>query len=189
MQCLALELAGHWVELGLSVETEISGRALADWYYLEPEGLWWTNVLNSALPPQRLRPDTWLEHQDPVSHTAVGLGVSPGEVGLAVAHCGDRATSGRSPREYLSMWALREAAILSPRNMFCNYKPLRFGDHLLPQQNVTYREFSFVFADTSSLGPLTCASLIPVMHLWVAVNVFLSPCSLMISVVSNLGPS
>ena len=26
----ALELAGRWVELGLSVETEISGRALAD---------------------------------------------------------------------------------------------------------------------------------------------------------------
>ena len=32
--------------------------------------LWWTNVLNSALPPQRLRPDTQLEHQDPVSHMA-----------------------------------------------------------------------------------------------------------------------
>ena len=26
----ALELAGHWVELILSVETEISGRALAN---------------------------------------------------------------------------------------------------------------------------------------------------------------
>ena len=25
-----LELAGHWVELGVSVETEICGRALAD---------------------------------------------------------------------------------------------------------------------------------------------------------------
>ena len=33
-------------------------------------GLWWTNVLNSALPPQRLRSDTRPEHQDPVSHTA-----------------------------------------------------------------------------------------------------------------------
>ena len=32
--------------------------------------LWWTNVLNSALPPQRHRPDTSLEHEDPVSHTA-----------------------------------------------------------------------------------------------------------------------
>ena len=30
MGCPALELAGHWVELGLSVEKEISGRALAD---------------------------------------------------------------------------------------------------------------------------------------------------------------
>ena len=30
MGCPALVLAGHWVELGLSVETEISGTALAD---------------------------------------------------------------------------------------------------------------------------------------------------------------
>ena len=29
-----------------------------------------SNVLNLALPPQRLRPDSRLEHQDPVSHTA-----------------------------------------------------------------------------------------------------------------------
>ena len=28
-----------------------------------------TNVLNLALPPLRHRPDTWPEHQDPVSHT------------------------------------------------------------------------------------------------------------------------
>ena len=27
-------------------------------------------MLNLALPPQRQRPDTRLEHQDPVSHTA-----------------------------------------------------------------------------------------------------------------------
>ena len=37
---------------------------------MEQGGLWWTNVLNSALPPQRLRPDTQLKHQDPVSHMA-----------------------------------------------------------------------------------------------------------------------
>ena len=37
---------------------------------MELGGLWWTNVLNSALPPQRHRPDTWPEHQDPVSHMA-----------------------------------------------------------------------------------------------------------------------
>ena len=37
---------------------------------MEPGGLWWTNDLNSALPPQRLRPDTQPEHQDPVSHMA-----------------------------------------------------------------------------------------------------------------------
>ena len=35
-----------------------------------PGVLFWTNVLNSALPPQSLRPDTRPEHQDPVSHMA-----------------------------------------------------------------------------------------------------------------------
>ena len=30
MGCPALELAGRWVELGLSVEMEISGRVLAN---------------------------------------------------------------------------------------------------------------------------------------------------------------
>ena len=39
---------------------------------MELRGLWWTNVLNLALPPQRHKPDTRLEHQDPVSHTAEG---------------------------------------------------------------------------------------------------------------------
>ena len=37
---------------------------------MEPGGLWCTNVLNLGLPPQRHRPDTWPEYQDPVSHTA-----------------------------------------------------------------------------------------------------------------------
>ena len=37
---------------------------------MEPGGLWWSSVLNLALPPQRLRPVTGPEHQDPVSHTA-----------------------------------------------------------------------------------------------------------------------
>ena len=55
---------------GLSVEKEISGRAFAILYYVDPGCLWWSNVLNSALPPQRLRPDTQPEHQDPVRHTA-----------------------------------------------------------------------------------------------------------------------
>ena len=32
-------------------------------------GLWWINVLNSALPPQRLQPDIRPEHQNLVSHT------------------------------------------------------------------------------------------------------------------------
>ena len=49
---------------------EISGRAFAFWYYMEPGGLWCTNVLNLALPLHRHWPDTWPEHQDPVSHTA-----------------------------------------------------------------------------------------------------------------------
>ena len=58
------------MELGLNVEMEISGRSFAIWYYMEPGGLWWTNVLNSALPPQRHRPHSRAEHQDPVSHMA-----------------------------------------------------------------------------------------------------------------------
>ena len=37
---------------------------------METGGLWWTNVLNWALPPQRHRIDTWLEHQHPYSYTA-----------------------------------------------------------------------------------------------------------------------
>ena len=56
------------MELGLSIEMEISGRALVIFYYVGLGGLWWSNVLNSALPPKRLRPDTRPEHQDPVSH-------------------------------------------------------------------------------------------------------------------------
>ena len=55
---------------GFSIETEISGRALANWHYVGLGGLWWTKFLNSFLPPQRLRPNTHPEHQDPVSHTA-----------------------------------------------------------------------------------------------------------------------
>ena len=81
MGCPALELAGCWVELGLSVEMEISGGALTNWYYMGLGGLSWSNVLNSALPPQRLRPNTWLEHLDPVSHTALfksSVVLSPG---------------------------------------------------------------------------------------------------------------
>ena len=62
-----LELAGHWVELGLSIEMEISGQALIDICYLGLGGLWWSNILNSGLPPQSLRLDTRPEHQDPVS--------------------------------------------------------------------------------------------------------------------------
>ena len=51
------------MELGLNVEMELSGRAFAICYYVEPGGVWWTSVLNPALPPQRHRPDTWPEHQ------------------------------------------------------------------------------------------------------------------------------
>ena len=37
---------------------------------MEPGGFWWSIVLDSALPPRRLRPDTRPEYQDPASHTA-----------------------------------------------------------------------------------------------------------------------
>ena len=39
-------------------------------FNVELGGLWFISVLNSALPPQRRRPDTRPEHQDPVSHMA-----------------------------------------------------------------------------------------------------------------------
>ena len=32
--------------------------------------LWWTNVLNLALPPQRHSLDAWVEHQEPVIRMA-----------------------------------------------------------------------------------------------------------------------
>ena len=35
---------------------------------MELGGLWWTSVLNSALLLQMHRPNTRLEHQDPVSY-------------------------------------------------------------------------------------------------------------------------
>ena len=59
---------GRWVELGLSIEMEISGWAFVIWYYVGPGGCWWSNVLNSALLPRRHRPDMRPEQQDPVSH-------------------------------------------------------------------------------------------------------------------------
>ena len=59
----ALKLSDHWVELGLNIVMEISGRALTNCYYVGLGGLWWSNVLNLGLPPQRLRPDTRPEHQ------------------------------------------------------------------------------------------------------------------------------
>ena len=49
---------------------EISGRAFNILYYVGLGGLWLSNILNSAVPPQRLRTDTQPEHQDPVCHTA-----------------------------------------------------------------------------------------------------------------------
>ena len=58
------------MELGLSTELEISGGPLADCDYMGLGGLWWSNLLNSALLPQSLRPDIRPEHQDPVSHMA-----------------------------------------------------------------------------------------------------------------------
>ena len=35
---------------------------------MELGGLWWTNVLNLALPPQRHSPEAWLEYEEPVVH-------------------------------------------------------------------------------------------------------------------------
>ena len=74
---------------------EISGRALTDWYYVGPGGLWWSSVLNLALTPQRVRPDTQPEHQDPVSHTVgvpselekLACSVSPSALHIRISCC------------------------------------------------------------------------------------------------------
>ena len=60
----------------------------------------WASVLNSALPPPSLRPDTWPEHHDPVSHTAASVRGSPAELGMAVAHREDKDSGSRSSGKY-----------------------------------------------------------------------------------------
>ena len=35
--------------------------------------LWWSSILDSVLPPQRLSPDFWLGSQDPTSHSSFQL--------------------------------------------------------------------------------------------------------------------
>ena len=37
---------------------------------MELGGLLWTGVLKLGLPPQRHSADAWLEHQEPLIHTA-----------------------------------------------------------------------------------------------------------------------
>ena len=68
MGCPALKLAGLFVYLGLSVETTISGRDLSVSFYMGLVGFLWSIVRDLDPPPQRLRPYTQLEHQDPSSH-------------------------------------------------------------------------------------------------------------------------
>ena len=94
---------------------------------MELGGLWCTNVLNLTFPPQRHKPDTQPEHQDPVSHTdgntflldscmflacePAHVGGSPEEAGVSVAHRGDKDTGSTSFRKYSFAWALPESAI------------------------------------------------------------------------------
>ena len=62
--CSSLSGAGFWhCEGDLSEIFTIS-------CYVELGGLLWTSVLNLSLPLQWHSPDTWLEHQEPVLHTA-----------------------------------------------------------------------------------------------------------------------
>ena len=58
----SLELAGHGVELGLSVETKISGRALANQYYVWPGGFWWSSILGGSDPTPGQNTKTLLAH-------------------------------------------------------------------------------------------------------------------------------
>ena len=62
--CLLLSGGGSW-----NCDGDL-WEIFAVWYYVELVGLWWTIVLYSALPPQRHRPDSRLEHQDLVIHMA-----------------------------------------------------------------------------------------------------------------------
>ena len=62
--CWSLNGAGFWCWDGDLWEI------FTVWYYVELGGLLWTSVLKLALAPQRHSPDTWLEHQEPVLHTA-----------------------------------------------------------------------------------------------------------------------
>ena len=70
-------------------------------------GLWWSNVLNSALPPQTLRPDTRPGHQDPVSHTVI--------MKLEVA------------KMYICKSLLFWLMILSPMAVICSWKAKTFS--------------------------------------------------------------
>ena len=62
--CWSLSGAGSWCWDGDLWEI------FTIWCYMELGGLLWTSILNLALPRQRHSPDTWLEHQEPVIHTA-----------------------------------------------------------------------------------------------------------------------
>ena len=53
-----------------------------------------------ALPPQRLRPDSRPEHEDPVSHTATSVGALLQRRRAAGAHHGDKDTGSRSSGTY-----------------------------------------------------------------------------------------
>ena len=65
----------HWslLAIGWSWVLVLRWRSLGELLLIDimgPGGLWWFSILNLALPSKRLRPDTRLEPQDPVSHMA-----------------------------------------------------------------------------------------------------------------------
>ena len=81
-------------------------------------GLWWTNVMNLALPPHRLRADTRPDHLDPVSHTALSWSSQPEEPCCPAAHLSvgqhtaqDRTGKGWGPGGGGGTWGSRAVVI------------------------------------------------------------------------------
>ena len=72
----------HWTAKEFPLNSTLGGHT---------QGVTCTGIQGKAATPK-----------DPGPDLPAGLGGSPGEAGVAVAHCGDKDTSGRSPREYSS---------------------------------------------------------------------------------------
>ena len=69
MVCLALELAGSWVELGFSVDMENFGWALVYYCFLGSGVLWYSQVLELSLLPLGFGPPITVASRLPHSYS------------------------------------------------------------------------------------------------------------------------